>query len=85
MLRLLEVFPRLPSPQVRAPGILSWQGVEGLDVTGRCHRAWGLLEPWGLLVSVSSARKASWVGHLLLGPAFKDRMRAWLPPGAVSV
>lgn len=39
----------------------------------------------GLLVSVLSARKAAWVGHLLLGPALKDGMRAWLPPGAVSV
>ncbi|KAB0400792.1 hypothetical protein E2I00_004815, partial [Balaenoptera physalus] len=81
-LSLPEVFAK-----VRAPGILSRWGVwvRDQDVTGRCHRGREHLELWGLLVSVSSARKAAWVGQLLLGPAFKDTMHAGLPPGAVSV
>lgn len=60
-----------PGNAVSATGPGSW-GSWRQDVTERCHRGRGHLEPWGLLASASSARRATWAGQFLLRSAFKN-------------
>lgn len=63
--RLPEVFPEAaqapgqrPGNSVSATGPGSW-GPWGQDVTGRCHRGRGHLEPWGLLASAGPPGQVS--------------------------